>query len=70
MISHQPVSGFGPSGFMREYMLCQADYFAKNTDSPYALLAGNVTHPFNEYLLVAIEYAQSDFCLYSPHSYF
>lgn len=56
MISHQPVSGFGPSGFMREYMLCQADYFAKNTDSPYALLAGNVTHPFNEYLLVAIEY--------------
>lgn len=56
MIVDRPLFGLGTSGFMSEYMLYQADYFTENTDSPYALLADNVTHPFNEYLLIVIEY--------------
>lgn len=56
MIADRPLSGHGPGAFLGRYMLYQADYFAGNPDSPYALLADNVRHPFNEYLLLAAEY--------------
>lgn len=56
MIADKQLFGFGPSGFMSEYMVYQAGYFTENPDSPYALLADNVTHPFNEYLLLTAEY--------------
>ena len=56
MIADKPIFGYGAGGFSSEYMFYQADYFAANPDSRYAQLADNVTHPFNEYLLLAIEY--------------
>lgn len=63
MIADKPLFGFGPSGFMSEYMRYQAGYFAENPDSAYALLADNVTHPFNEYLLLAVEYGTAGVAL-------
>lgn len=56
MIADKPVLGHGPGAFMADYMLYQADYFAAHPESIYAQLANNVTHPFNEYLLLAAEY--------------
>lgn len=56
MIADKPFFGHGPGSFGSDYMLYQADYFAMNPDSRYAQLANNVTHPFNEYLLLVIEY--------------
>lgn len=56
MIADKPIFGHDPGDFSSEYMLYQADYLAANPDSRYTQLADNVTHPFNEYLLLAIEY--------------
>lgn len=56
MIADKPLFGFGPSGFMSKYMVYQGDYFAESPNSSYTLLADNVTHPFNEYLLLSVEY--------------
>lgn len=56
MIKSRPVLGHGGGSFSSNYMLFQADYFKANPDSNYARLADNVFHPFNEYLLLTIEY--------------
>ena len=56
MITDKPAFGHGAGGFMAEYMDYQAEYFVKHSDSPYGQLADNVAHPFNEYLLLAVEY--------------
>ena len=48
--------GGGSSNFYKSYMICQAEYFIHHKDSIYGLLAGNVTHPFNEYLLLIAKY--------------
>lgn len=56
MIADKPLFGHGPGAFSSQYMLYQADYFTENPDTPYSQLADNVTHPFNEYLLLVVEY--------------
>jgi O-antigen polymerase len=56
MIADKPIFGYGVGGFQREYMLYQAEYFRNRPDSSFAMLADNVKHPFNEYLLLLIEH--------------
>ncbi len=56
MIADSPIFGFGPNGFLTEYMEYQAEYFAENRLSPYSLLADNINHPFNEYLDLIIKF--------------
>jgi O-antigen ligase len=56
MIQDKPVFGHGSGGFMADYMTYQADYFENDTDSKYSQLADNVTHPFNEYISLTVEY--------------
>lgn len=56
MIKDKPLTGHGFGAFNAKYMLYQADYFAEHSNSRYEQLADNVKHPFNEFLLVAVEY--------------
>ena len=56
MIKERPLFGHGRWGFYHDYMNAQADYFRMNPDSPYILLADNVTQPFNEYLKLTVNY--------------
>lgn len=56
MIKEHPLLGYGASGFHRCYMSAQADYFQTHQDSPYVMLADNVTHPFNEYIKLTIQF--------------
>lgn len=56
MVADKPIFGYGPGGFTAHYMEYQADYFREHPDSPFARLADTVHHPFNEYLLVAVDY--------------
>lgn len=54
LISARPLSGHGIGGFQRCYMDAQAAYFGAHPESPYVMLADNVTHPFNEYLKLTV----------------
>ncbi|SUE33513.1 O-antigen ligase family protein [Rikenella microfusus] len=56
MVVEAPVWGRGAGSFQADYMTCQADFFKANPDSKYAQVAGNVFHPFNEFLLLSIEF--------------
>ncbi|MDR1860977.1 MAG: O-antigen ligase family protein [Bacteroidales bacterium] len=56
LVAQKPLFGHGPGAFTAVYMPAQAAYFEAYPDSRFAQLAGNVLHPFNEYLLVAVEY--------------
>lgn len=51
-----PFTGHGHGGFEREYMLRQADFFLKNPDSKYAMLADEVRHPMNEFLYLWVNF--------------
>ncbi len=56
MISDRPWLGWGNTGFDAHYMVYQACYFTHNHDSMYNLLADNLSHPFNEFILFTIKY--------------
>ena len=56
MIKEHPVLGWGHDGFTAHYMEYQAQYLTENPDSPFILLADNVNNPFNEYLLLMVNY--------------
>lgn len=56
MIKDKPVFGHGYGKFKVDYMDYQANYFSRHPQSQYSQLADNVKHPFNEYILVAVEY--------------
>ncbi|MDR0604482.1 MAG: O-antigen ligase family protein, partial [Bacteroidales bacterium] len=56
MVLDKPVAGHGYGAFNEKYMTYQAEYFEAHPDSKYSLLADNVLHPFNEYLLVVSEH--------------
>ena len=56
MMAEHPVKGWGFDGYTKHYMDVQADYFATHPDSKYAMLAGNIHHPLNEFILIGIEY--------------
>jgi len=63
MIKDKPFWGFGHDGFEAHYMNYQAEYLLHNSDSSFSLLADNVNHPFNEYLLFLIRYGFIRFTL-------
>lgn len=65
MIMDNPVFGGGSGSFLAKYMEYQADFFIMNPESKYTLLADNVLHPFNEYLLLVTEYGFVGFILLS-----
>lgn len=63
MIKEHPILGFGPDGFTAHYMEYQAQYLTENPDSMFILLADNVNNPFNEYLLVLVNFGLVGFSL-------
>lgn len=56
MIKDKPCFGFGLNGFTSHYMDYQAHYFAAHPQSRFAMLAGNIRHPMNEYLLLLVNF--------------
>ena len=56
MIKTNPIFGSKSGYFTANYMLNQASYFKENKNSQYILNADNVMYPFNEYLLLMLEY--------------
>ena len=56
MIKDKPITGFGANGFHANYMDYQAAYLVVHPDFPYRLLADNITHPFNEYILLTVRF--------------
>ena len=54
MIKERPFTGWGKEGFTAHYMDYQANDFQANPQSRFAMLADNVSHPFNEYLHVCL----------------
>ena len=56
MIKDAPLFGHGRDGFAREYMDYQAEYLKKVDSGQLLLLSDNVSHPLNEYLLLAVNY--------------
>lgn len=61
--------GYGSGKFKVEYMNYQADFFKNNRDTCFDQLADNVSHPFNEFLLLIIEYGLISFILLSVMLY-
>jgi len=64
MIADDIAFGNGAYAFQKNYMLYQADYFGRNPESKYALLASNMMSPFNEYLLFLVKYGLLGFSLF------
>lgn len=56
MVAERPLFGGGNGVFAARYMDAQADFFREHPDHPAAMLADNVSYPFNEYLGFAAEY--------------
>jgi O-antigen polymerase len=56
MIADNPLLGWGNEGFISQYMNRQAEYFIQNPDSPFSILAGEVSHPFNEFIFISVNY--------------
>ncbi|MBR4793902.1 MAG: O-antigen ligase family protein [Bacteroidaceae bacterium] len=56
MIKERPLFGYGIDGIEKHYMDAQAAYFSLHPDSPYVMLADNVTHPYNEYIKLTVNY--------------
>ena len=56
MICKHPIMGWGQNGFVANYMDVQAQYFGSYPDSPYSILADNIHHPLNEFLLIGVNY--------------
>lgn len=65
LIAEHPLFGLGASGFKSHYMLTQADYFVHHPDSNYAYLADNISHPFNEFLLIFVNYGLVGFIVFA-----
>ncbi|MCH8491454.1 MAG: O-antigen ligase family protein [Oceanicaulis sp.] len=57
MIAERPLLGHGKDSFKNTYNLYQARYFSssKGDNQRERFLAGNVQHPHNEFLLIAVE---------------
>jgi O-antigen ligase len=70
MVKDKPVFGYGHGGFKADYMNYQAKYFEAHPDSKFAMLAGNVNRPFNEYLLLLTDYGLAGFILFLVFGWF
>nr|WP_302829465.1 O-antigen ligase family protein [uncultured Bacteroides sp.] len=56
MFKDSPIYGYGIDGFQAHYMDYQADYLRKYPDCNFAMLADSVSHPFNEYVMVILNW--------------
>ncbi|MDD7303061.1 MAG: O-antigen ligase family protein, partial [Prevotellaceae bacterium] len=56
MISEKPFCGWGEYGFSSSYMRTQAIFLKDFPEGRISYLADNISHPFNEFLLVCINY--------------
>ncbi len=56
MISEKPFCGWGEHGFSSSYMYAQATFLKDFPEGRFSYLADNISHPFNEFLLVCINY--------------
>ena len=56
MMQTTPIAGNGIDCFHKNYMDYQANYFKQHPDSRFVMLADNVKHPFNEYLLIGVQF--------------
>ena len=56
MIKDKPLTGFGTNGFKANYMNWQAAYFEAYPDSKQAMLADNISRPFNEYIGLLVNF--------------
>lgn len=56
MIKENPFLGHGIGSFKANYMDYQATYFRTFSTSEYAMLADNINHPFNEYILLLVQF--------------
>lgn len=54
MVKDKPLAGHGSGMFRSKFPHYQAAFFTQNPDSQHALVAGNPSNPFNEYLSVLI----------------
>uniref|UniRef100_UPI003218024B O-antigen ligase family protein n=1 Tax=uncultured Draconibacterium sp. TaxID=1573823 RepID=UPI003218024B len=55
MIADKPIIGHGMNGFQRNYMEYQADFFEKNPNSSYKILADDNIYAFNEFIRILVE---------------
>jgi hypothetical protein len=70
LIARQPLFGGGTGAFTAHYMREQANYFSVHPDSRFAMLADNISHPFNEYLSVFVQWGIIGFLLIGILSFF
>jgi len=56
MIKNKPFIGHGTGGFKANYMNFQALYFKEHPNSKQAMLADNISRPFNEYIGLFVNY--------------
>lgn len=56
MITDKPLLGFGLDGFASHFMWYQSKFLSAHPNSPFLLLADNITNPFNEFLYIGISY--------------
>jgi len=59
MFKDAPLTGHGLHGFRSWYMLYQAEYLDRCASRVLPMLADNITHPLNEYALVAVNFGMS-----------
>ena len=64
MIKDKPLAGHGQGGFKANYMNYQAAYFEAHPDSKQAMLADNISRPFNEYIGLLVNYGLFGFLLF------
>lgn len=63
MITDNIWTGIGIGNFQKDYMMAQADFFKLHPGSSDAMLAGNVQHPFNEFIGLLAEQGVIGFVL-------
>ena len=56
IIKEAPFLGHGTNGFATEYMPRQAEYFKTHKDKQFEMLASDIHHPLNEFLLSGVNY--------------
>lgn len=56
MIKDKPLLGHGVKAFDAHYMDYQADFFSKNPESKFILLADNIKHVYNEFISLSIHF--------------
>ena len=63
MFKDAPLFGHGLHGFRSQYMIYQANCLDGCNSSVLPMLAGNTTHPLNEYALVAVNFGLLGLCI-------